>query len=118
MLAWKNKCLYGREDKGEDPSQDTSPSQHLDAPEPAALNSGDNQVELERIEAETWTPYDPGKREMDLSKSKVTNWIQNSHVYLPKSVEQGIEAEIRVRKDTFSETFEQYKHLNCTGEGK
>ena len=98
--------------RAEDPSEAT-PTSQLDAPEPVKTKSGDNlKVDLDQIEAETWTTYNPGQCEVHMSRAKVTNWIQNEHVYLPKAAEPGIEAEIRVRKDLFTETFEQYKQQN------
>ena len=43
--------------------------------------------------------------------------MQNSRVVLPRAAKPNLEAEIRVRKDTFAETFERYKQQHCTGEG-
>ena len=89
----------------------------LDASEPVINKSGDIQVDLERLEAKNTWPFDPDQHEVDMSKCKVTSWVQNARVHLPRAVKPGIEAELRVRKDTYSETFEMFKQQNCTGEG-
>ena len=52
---------------------------------------------LKRIEAEASRCFDRDKKELDMAKMRVTNWVQNSHVHLPKAVNLLDEAEITIR---------------------
>ena len=72
--------LVGREDKDNDPIDPNDPLNDKPEPDPAEVEK------QEQMEAETARCYDNEQKSLDMQKMKVTNRIQNSHVFLPKAV--------------------------------